>query len=357
MAMTMPFTSVMPKEWVEEAGDDIGRRPLGTGPYVVTDWRTDESLTAVRNANWAGEGDQWVDEMRFDFTGTPGTALLKLQSGEADVLGDGVPAADYARTGDDPARGSSIVSAPQIAWYYVFMNVLEPPFDDVRVRRAVSHAVDREKIQKLIAGQGEILGQLYPDGMPGHQADTSFSTHDPGKAKQLLAEAGHPDGFATTLLTHDVDPFPRLAESIRADLEAVGIATEVKQLSREVYWDRIGRRDTHAAIGLCDWYQDFPDPADWIGPLFTDPADGGANASFYEDHEVDRLFDESAGELDEDRRIDLFRRMQDIIMADAPVAPLCQPVWNGMHGAATAGVYIHPVWVYSFQEYWKTGGE
>jgi ABC-type transport system substrate-binding protein len=357
MAMTMPFTSVMPREWVEKVGGDIGRRPLGTGPYVISAWRPDRSITAVRNEHWAGDGDQWVDEMRFDFTGTPGTALLKLEHGEADLLGDGITSADYARTSADTAWSDSIVSAPLIAWYYIFMNVQEEPFDDARVRRAVNHAVDTARIQALLAGQGETLGQLYPKGMPGHQADKTFYEYEPERARRLLAEAGYPDGFTVTFFTHNIDPFPKLAESIRADLEAVGIRVDLKQLSRDVYWSAIGRGDRRVAIGLSDWYQDFPDPSDWIGPLFTAPADGGANASFYENARVDALYARGARELGEAERIGLFRKMQDIIMDDAPVAPLCQPVWNGLHGKTTGGVYVHPVWIHTFQEYWKTGGE
>ncbi|NLE23684.1 MAG: ABC transporter substrate-binding protein [Actinobacteria bacterium] len=357
MAMTMPFTSVMPKEWVEKVGESIGRRPLGTGPYVVSEWRPDQSLTAVRNEYWTGDDDQWVDEMRFDFTGTPGTALSKLEAGDVDVLGDGIAAADHRRVADDPTLRDAVVSAPQIAWYYVFMNVLEEPFTDARVRRAVSHAVDKEKIRKLLAGQGEILGQLYPKGMPGHQAGASFYEYDPGQARRLLAEAGYPDGFTVRFFTHGVDPFPALAESIRADLEAAGVRTDLEQLPRDRYWDVIGRRDSHAAMGLGDWYQDFPDPSGWIRPLFTDPVDGGVNASFYRNAEVDALVAQAASELDEARRVGLFEQMQELIMADAPVVPLCQPVWNGLHGKTTGGVYVHPVWVHTFQEYWKTGGE
>ena len=98
MAMTMPFTSVMPKEWVKKVGKDIKRKPLGTGPYVITDWTPGQSITAEKNTNWTGDTSQWVDDMKFVFTANPSTALLQLERGEVDVLGDGVPAADYNRT-------------------------------------------------------------------------------------------------------------------------------------------------------------------------------------------------------------------------------------------------------------------
>lgn len=357
MAMSMPFTSVLPEEWVKQVGKDIKRKPLGTGPYVITDWTPGQSISAEKNTNWTADTNQWVDTMEFVFSANPSTALLKLERGEVDVLGDSVPGPDYLRTSQDPTWGKFVVSDPQIAWYYVFMNVLEKPFDNVKVRQAVNYAINTEKIQKVLAGQGSALNQVYPDGMPGHQADQAFYTYDPEKAKALLAEAGLPDGFKTTFYAHNVDPFPKLAQSIQADLQAVGIDASIKQMSRDVYWDFIALKKSNAGIGLSDWYQDFPDPSDWIGPLFTQPIDGGANSSFYENPEVNTLYKDSASELDPTKRIDMFKQMQDIIMTDAPTAPLYQPLWNGMYGKTTGGYYIHPVWIFTFQEYWKTDGK
>ncbi len=357
MAVSMPFTSVLSREWVKKVGKDIKRKPLGTGPYVITDWTAGQSISAEKNANWTGDTGQWVDDMEFDFTANPSTALLRLERGEVDVLGDSIPSADFVRTKNDPTWSKFIVSAPQIAWYYTFMNVLEKPFDDQKVRQAVNYAIDTAKIQKLLAGQGQALNQVYPNGMPGYQSDAQFFSYDPEKAKQLLAEAGFPGGFKTTFVTHNVDPFPKLAQAIQADLKAVGINADIKQIDRATYWDYISLKKSHAAIGLSDWYQDFPDPSDWIGPLFTQPIDGGANSSFYQNPEVDKLYAESASELDPATRIGMFQQMQDIIMADAPTAPLYQPTWNGMYGKTTGGYYISPVWIFTFQDYWKTDGK
>ena len=357
MAMTMPFTSVMSKQWVKEVGKDIKRKPLGTGPYVITNWTAGQSISAEKNTNWTGDTGQWVDNMEFDFTANPSTALLKLERGEVDILGDSIPSADYVRTKNDPTWSKFIVTAPQIAWYYVFMNVLEKPYDNMQVRQAINYAIDTEKIQKLLAGQGQALNQVYPNGMPGYQADAQFYTYDPAKAKQILADAGFPNGFKTTFVTHNVDPFPKLAQAVQADLKAVGIDAEIKQMDRATYWDYISLKKSHAAIGLSDWYQDFPDPSDWIGPLFTQPIDGGANSSFWENPEVNKLYAESASELDSTKRIDMFVQMQDIIMNDAPTAPLYQPTWNGMYGKTTGGYYINPVWIFTFQDYWKTDGK
>ena len=357
MAMTMPFTSVMPREWVEKVGKDIKRKPLGTGPYVITDWTPGQSITAEKNTNWTGETGQWVDDMEFLFTANPSTALLQLERGEVDVLGDGIPAADYARTKQDPTWSEYVYDASEIATYYVFMNVNEKPFTDVKVRQAVNYAIDTARIQKLLAGQAMALNQVYPDGMPGYQADAQFYTYDPEKAKALLAEAGYPDGFKVTFVGHNVDPFPKLAQAVQNDLTAVGIDASIKLMDKATYWDFISLSDSHAAIGLTDWYQDFPDPSDFVGPLYTHPSEGSANANFYTNPEVEALYKASNTELDPDKRIELFVQMQDIIMGDAPSAILYQPVFNGMYGKNVGGYYYHPVWNLQFQEMWKLDGK
>ena len=358
-AMTMPFTSVMSRAWCAKVGKQIKRKPLGTGPYTITDWTSGQSIDAVKNPNFSSQGvqgQQYVDNMHFIFSANPGTALLKLERGEVDVLGDSVPPADYLRTKQSPEWGKYVVDSPQIMWFYTFMNVLEKPFDNVKVRQAINYAIDTQKIQKLLAGQATSLNQIYPKGMPGHQDGKTYYTYDPAKAKQLLAEAGFPNGFKTTFYADNVDPMPKLAQSVQSDLAAIGITASLKIMDRATYWDFISLKKSHAGIGFSDWYMDFPDPSDWIGPLFTNPIDGGANASFYENPQVTKLFNDSGSQLDPAKRLQMFQQMQDIIMQDAPTAPMYQAVWNGMYGKNTGGYYIHPVWIFNFQEYWKTNG-
>ncbi|MEI6725606.1 MAG: ABC transporter substrate-binding protein [Actinomycetes bacterium] len=359
-AMSMPFTSVMSKAWCAKVGKQIKRKPLGTGPYTITDWTSGQSIDAVKNPNFSSQGvkgQQYVDNMHFVFSANPGTALLKLERGEVDVLGDSVPPADYLRTKQSPEWGKYVVDSPQIMWFYTFMNVLEKPFDNVKVRQAINYAIDTQKIQKLLAGQAAGLNQIYPKGMPGHQDGKTYYTYDPAKAKQLLADAGFPNGFKTTFYADNVDPMPKLAQSVQSDLAAIGITASLKIMDRATYWDFISLKKSHAGIGFSDWYMDFPDPSDWIGPLFTNPIDGGANASFYENPQVTKLFNDSGSQLDPAKRLQMFQQMQDIIMQDAPTAPMYQAVWNGMYGKNTGGYYIHPVWIFNFQEYWKTNGQ
>ncbi len=355
--MSLPFTSVLPREWVRKVGKNIRREPLGTGPYRIVNWTPGQNITAVRNTNWTGKGEQWVDAMKFSFSGDPRAQLLALEGGRSDVMGDPIPPASLGQTLQDHSWSKYVVSAPQIGWYFAFMNVLEKPFDNVKVRQAVNYAIDTQRIQRLLARQGQALDQIYPEAMPGHEAGKQYYSFDPAKARALLAAAGYPTGFQTTLYTPDAAPFPALAEAVQADLKEVGIQADVKQLGHATFWNFIALKSSHAGLGLSDWYQDFPDPSDWIGPLFTSPIDGGQNSSFYDSPQVDALYSAASSELNPAKRLQMFQQMQDVIMSDAPVAPLFQPVWNAIHSPATGGFYLHPVWTFEFQDYWKTNGK
>ena len=354
--IAMNFTEVLDKATVEKWGSQYAHHPLGTGPFMFSKWTPGQEIDFVRNPNYWDAGKVWLDGVHFKFGASPGTALLQLERGNIDVLGDGVPAADYMRVKSDPKWSKNLMGAPQIAWYYVFMNTKIKPFDNVKVRQAVNYAVDTAKLQKLLAGQGTPLNQIYPQGMPGYDPTAQFYSYDPAKAKQLLAAAGFPNGFKTTFYTHNVDPFPRIAQSLQNDLAQVGIQASIKVMDQSSYWTLTMTMGNPIPLGLSDWYMDFPDPSDWVGVLFSKAQatmDGGENASWWWDPQVEALYAESQKTTDQTKRIDLFRQMQKIIMEQAPTAPLYQPVFNTMISDSVGGFYIHPIWQLEYQDYWK----
>ena len=359
--MAMPFTSVMSQAWCARVGAQIDHKPLGTGPYVIQSWTPGREIVAARNPNFASQGrkgQQYVDTMSFLFSSSADAALGSLGHGQVDVLGDAIPPADYQKTVQSSQWGKYVVNAPQLAMYYLFLNLQVKPFESRTIRTAISYAIDTQKLQKLLDGQGQQLTQIYPQGLPGHVAgaQSQFYAHDPAEAKHLLARAGFPNGFSTTLYADNIYPQPLLAKAIQSDLAAVGIHATITTLDPETYWNFITLTRSHAGIGLGNWYADFPDPADWIGPLFTSPTDGSNNSSFYQNPQVTHLYDAASSQLDPAKRLRMFRQMQALVMHDAPVVPLFQPIWNGMRGNDTGGFYIHPVWIYDFQEYWKLNG-
>ena len=163
-----------------------------------------------RNPNYYAPDTVYLDAVRFEFSLNPSTAVLKLQRGDVNVLGDYIPPADYVRVKTDPKFSKLVVEEPVIAIDYLFLNRTVKPFDDLKVRQAIGMAIDRTRIIKLLSGAADPLTQLYPAGLQGHQDGAAgvSSPYDVAKAKSLLAEAGFPNGFKTTLYSHNVDPWP-----------------------------------------------------------------------------------------------------------------------------------------------------
>ncbi|HET6476656.1 MAG TPA: ABC transporter substrate-binding protein [Thermoleophilia bacterium] len=353
-AVTMDFCDVVPKEWVEKWGDEFGRNPLGTGPYVLQRWTPGQEILLTRNPDYWEEGKPYLDTIDYQLSFDPSTALLKLERGEVDILGDGVPVADIPRVQADPEWKAQVFSQPLVATSYMFMNVEMKPFDDVKVRRALSWAIDRDKLVTLQAGQAMSLWQFYPKGMPGHDEGKVFYGFDPAKAKQLLADAGYPDGFETMLYTDNVDPNPRLWQSVQADLAAVGVKAQLKTMSNTSFYVQQATPMTLAA-GSLGWWMDFPDPSDWIAPLFSkaSAAEGGMNSSFWWSPKVEKMFTEAQKLTDPVARIAKYSEMQDFISKRAPYVPCYQPIQTTMCSETTGGFYLHPVYQIDPTQYWK----
>jgi oligopeptide transport system substrate-binding protein len=357
-SLTMSFCDVVPREWVQKEGKKFVRNPLGTGPYMVDHWTPGTELVLKRNPNWfdwRGHPEAWPDSIKFTFSISPETALLQLKAGENDVLGDYIPASDYVSVTHDPVWSKQVANAPAIAIDYLFMNVTMKPFNNLLVREAVSYAVDRDKLIKLISGAGSRLDQIYPAGLPGHVDGPAgvFGGYDPAKAKQLLTQAGYPNGFTTTLYSHNVDPWPKVIQSIQYDLAQIGIQANIKLYNRATYWTLISMPGK-TPIGLQDMWQDFPDPSDFLVAGFTksNAVLNGLNPSYWWSPVVEKQLVQSFGMTDQAARLALFDKMQQETMAQWPAVPLYQPNVNSVFSMRTHGWYLHPVWIFDFLDYW-----
>jgi len=354
--MEMPFSAPMAKEWVAKWGKQVGRHPLGTGPYVADHWTASQDLLLVRNTSYTGK-DGYVDRIQFDFSITPTTAVLKVQSGDADLLGNYIPPSSYQGLISNPQWKSQVVADPAVSLNYLFFNMTVKPFDNLGVRQALSWAIDRAKIVKLLSGEGQQLTQIYPAGMPGHVDGVAgdFYGYDPAKAKQLLAQAGYPNGFKTTLYSHNVAPWPTVLQSIQYDLAQIGVKANIKLLEEPSYWTLIGKKGA-VGIGLNDWWMDYPDPFDFIISLFSKSSaiDEGTNPSFWWDPQTEKALVAAQVMTDPAARLQKFQQIQAHIMSQAPGVMIWQDLVTTLHSKRTGGIYLHPVWIFDFEHYWIT---
>ena len=357
------FAFAVPREEIAKYGQDFGRNPVGTGAYKMTDWLLGQHVVFERNVDYFREGAPLLDKITFEVGQDPSVALLRLKRGEVDILGDPIPSANFLQEKNDPNNKDLIIEGGLLHTGYITMNTTEAPFDNKLVRQAVNMAINKERVVRIVNGRGVVANQPLPPAMPAYDTNYVGYAYDPEKAKQLLSEAGYPDGFETELYTMNTDPNPRIAQSFQQDLAAVGITAEIKSLAQATVIDA-GGQGTAPMLwsGGMAWIADYPDPSNFYGPILGcgGAVPGGWNWAKYCNEEIDALAakaDGMAGADQVEARIDMWRQIYNKIMDDAPWVPVFNEVRFAMHSARIGGedifftdpihIPVHYEYVYS----------
>ena len=325
--MAINFGYIVPKEDVEAAGADWGKKPVGTGAFKFVDWVPGQNIKLERNKDYFRAGVPYLDQVTFEFGQDPTVAVLRLKKGEIDIVGDGIPPAQFAEIMADPASKDLIAEGNQLHTGYVTMNVTVAPFDNVKVRQAVNMAINKERIVRLINNRAVPASQALPPAMPGYNAENTGYAYDPEGAKKLLVEAGAGE-ITTELFTMNVDPNPRIAQAIQQDLAAVGIKAEIRSLAQaEVIAAGGSGKAPMIWSGGMAWIADFPDPANFYYGILgcAGAVEGGWNWSKYCNEALDARAtsaDAMVKDDQKDARIGEWKAIFDDVLKDAPWAPI-----------------------------------
>ncbi|MBQ0709928.1 MULTISPECIES: ABC transporter substrate-binding protein [unclassified Ochrobactrum] len=327
--LALNFAHIVPKEEVEKYGADFGKHPVGSGAFKMTEWTLGQRIVFERFKDYYNPSLPKLDQITFEVGQEPVVALLRLQNGEVDIPGDGIPPAKFIEVTKDPKFKDLIIQGGQLHTGYVTMNVKIKPFDNVKVRQAVNMAINKDRIVRIINGRAVPANQPLPPSMPGYAKDYKGYPYDPEKAKALLAEAGVGDGFETELFVANTDPQPRIAQAIQQDLAAIGIKASIKSLAQANVIAAGGEPDGAPMIwsGGMGWIADFPDPSNFYGPILGcgGAVQGGWNWSWYCNAELDKKAQEADAIVDPARKQEREAMWRDIylkIMEDAPWAPI-----------------------------------
>lgn len=356
--LALNFAFIVPKEEVEKAGENFGHAPVGTGPYTLQEWKSGESLTFQRNPNYFFEGLPYLDSIVIQVGVAPDVALLRLEKGEIDLMGDPPPGADWARITADPAWANRIEKQPQVSTVYIAINTTAKPFDNVKVRQALNHAIDKQRIVQLLNGRATVANQVLPPLMPGYDKSYTGYDYNPDKAKQLLTEAGFPDGFETSMECIAVDPQPKLCESFQQDLDKVGIKLTLNTLAAPNVIDDAGNgKPPLTWSGGLGWIQDYPDPDDFYGPILGCDSNvpGGWNWSRYCNETLQAQSKELLAMTDRTARLAAYGPFFKAIMDDAPWVPVFNGEYDIAHSDKLHGepTLTHPEHLYRYETMWK----
>ncbi len=327
--LALNFSSVVPKEAVDKAGKDFGKKVVGSGAFMQADWKLGQELVLKRNPDYFIPGVPKLDQITFQVGLEPMTAILKLEKGEADFAGDGIPPAKFLQIRNDPKYKDLIVEGGQLQTGYVTLNVQMKPLDKLEVRQAINMAIDKGRIVKIINNRAVPANQPLPPTMPGYDKEFKGYAFDPEKAKELLKQAGLEKGFETTLYVYNVDPNPRIAQAIQEDLSKVGIKVKLKNLAQANVIAAGGKPKTAPMVwsGGMAWIADFPDPSNFYGPILgcAGATNGGWNWSWYCNKELDERATKADSMSDPSKageRAQLWKTIFTDIMKDAPWVPI-----------------------------------
>jgi peptide/nickel transport system substrate-binding protein len=328
----------------DKATEWLNNQSAGSGPYRLVSFRKNEEAVLERNPNYWGPKAAFAKVViRHVKDGT--TQREMVERGDADI------AMDF-----DPDIVAKIKAGPKIkiveglsmAQVYMAVNTsadVSKELADKRVRQAISYAIDYDGIIKgLVRGAGERPPGMIPLGILG--VDRAMARQrDVAKAKQLLADAGHPSGlnlklnyWTSPLLGVPTEP---LAAKLQADLKAVGITVTLEPKERSVMISEY--RAGKPQLMLASWTPDYLDPDPWADAFYKK---GGAAARrvFYDNPKVTDLIATAKREQDVKKREALYREIQKIELEDVPFVMLVQPKWYVGINPAIKGYAIHPIW-------------
>jgi peptide/nickel transport system substrate-binding protein/oligopeptide transport system substrate-binding protein len=363
--LAINFASVVPKEAVEAAAGDFGKMPVGSGTFVLKEWTVGQRLVFERNPDYFVKDMPHIDTFTVEVGQEPLVALLRLQKGEVDIAGDGVPPAKFLEIKNSPEGADIIVDGAQLHTGYITLNTKVAPFDNVKVRQALNMAINKERITRILNGRATAANQPLPPLMPGY--DTAFTGYafDVEKAKALLAEAGFPDGFETILYSTNTDPQPRIAQAIQQDLAAVGVKAEVRALAQANVIAAGGTEGEAPMIwsGGMAWIADFPDPSNFYGPILGcgGAVQGGWNWSWYCNKDLDAraiAADSMSDPAKATERQAEWGKIFTDIMADAPWIPLTNErrvVAKSPRMGGSGDIYIDPTRVINYDAIFVKG--
>jgi peptide/nickel transport system substrate-binding protein len=335
-ALTVFNTAILPQKAFEaaagstdeEKAKSFSEKPVGSGPFVLKSWNHGQSMQLVRNEHYWAPGEDgkplpYLDGVDFEVIPDDATRILKLQSGEL----DGAEFIPYARVDELKQGDLDMELFPSTRVQFIVTNVRpqlggkDNPLSNPKVREAMNYAANKEAIIQIVTHNvGTQLTSYMSSATPLHTGDAPLFPYDLEKAKSLMAEAGFPDGFETSLLVlaGNQDEIG-IGTALQQMWGAIGIKLELQQVDNASRTQQY--RDGTFAMRVSAWTDDIADPNE-ISSYFVYSPTIDALHSGWKNEEADKLFEASQKEIDKEKRAAQYARMQEIFNASGPTVPL-----------------------------------
>jgi len=325
----VPFVSVLavghakivPRDVVEQQGEAFGAHPIGTGPFKFVRWERGKELVLEANPGYF-DGPPRLSHLVYRiFAGEQLDAMYE-QFKRGNLEDAPIPTHGYRKIIAD--EGRIYVRRPMLSVRFYGLNTRVKPLDDRRVRQALIYAIDREALlQEVVLGRFTLAQGILPPGTQGFNPNLRGYPYDPKKARELLAQAGHPEGSGLPTIKvwsgAKRDEVIREHELMKRYWQAVGIKAEVQY---ETDWPTFSRMlaEGRFPVFLYAWFADVPDPDNFLFKLFY--SQSPRNFTGYSNRIVDELLLQARKDTNLRQRVDLYRKTEQLILDDAPIIPI-----------------------------------
>ena len=355
--ISSPGVSIYDSEATEAAGDQFGMDPaltVGTGPFKFASWTFNDQLVLTRNDDY-WKGASALPGVVVKIIPDTETQTMMFESGELDIID-----LDFVADAIDrfvETYPDQIISGPRVGTTYFTMNFNIEPFSDVKVRKAVQMAIDRQAIlDALYGGRGQVEQGIFPHGLIAFNPDQTVISYDPDAAKALLAEAGYGDGFTMEIAADSSasDTVTMALEIIKEQLSAVGINAEIKNYDESTWLET--RKSGELGSFMSTWTADYNDPDNFIYTFFGNEEKTKIRSINYPDTAVMERVSKARAIVDTDERIAEYNaREEKLIHEDAAWVPMYSrthlfatskrvqgfaPIWSGLSDMLFYGVSL-----------------
>lgn len=348
-----PATAMISPAALKKYGKDIGFHPVGTGPYQLETWNQTDFVKVKKFPDYWQKGLPKLDTITWRPVVDNNTRAAMLQTGEAN-LAFPIPFEQAARLKTNPRL--ELVTTPSIMQRYISMNVTQKPFDNLKVRQAINYAINRQALVKVaFSGYADPATGVVPPAIAYSQSYQPWP-YDPAKARQLLKEAGYPNGFTTTLWSsHNHSTARKVLQFTQQQLAQVGIKAKVTAMDagqRAAQVEGKGQKESGVRMFYTGWSASTGE-ADWaLSPLFASRNWPPTlfNTAFYSNPQVDKDLDQALQTSDDAQKGKLYKDAQDTIWKESPWVPLVVEKLVSAHDKTLSGFYVMPDTGFSFDD-------
>jgi oligopeptide transport system substrate-binding protein len=344
----------------------VSQHPVGAGPYMLQSWKPGQQLVLVRNPYYFRKGLPYLNKIVLKIGLSPSSQLLAFEDGKLDIIGGAlsdnlqIGQQNYLATLNSPTLRRDYLQNSALEIYSIYFNVTKAPFTNAAVRHALTYAIDREQLLRIVNGLASPANQELPPGLLGYDPHMPAIPYNPGLAKRLLAKA-HAHGLSFTLVTMNDPTSIDVAQALQAMLKKVGVSMAIRPEALATYLNTILAGNDQASYGL--WLDDYPDPEDFLFNQFYGHNPGGFDVSFWNDPTVNQLIATADSSTNPSVRARDYLAADKIILQQAPAIPLFYGTMNALvqpdvHSPGTDRVeyFLHQVLPIQFQYLWKSGG-